>query len=89
MPTMSSMEQRANRSTMYKGVAKQKAVWQKVIKRIGRKMNMEEKVYHTMKSVGIANLVFGILILLFGLATGIAVIVNGAKLLARKSDLTF
>lgn len=50
---------------------------------------MEEKIYKTMKSVGSANLVFGILILLFGLASGIAVIINGAKLLTRKSDLTF
>lgn len=54
-----------------------------------RRKNMEEKVYRTMKSVGIGNLIFGILIILFGLASGIAVIVNGAKLLARKSDLTF
>lgn len=54
-----------------------------------RRKNMEEKVYRTMKSVGIGNLIFGILIILFGLAGGIAVIVNGAKLLARKSDLTF
>lgn len=50
---------------------------------------MEEKVYHTMKCVGIGNLIFGILMILFGLASGIAIIVNGAKLLARKSDLTF
>lgn len=50
---------------------------------------MEEKVYHTMKSTGISNLVIGILILVFGIASGIAVIVNGAKLIRKKKDLMF
>lgn len=50
---------------------------------------MEEKVYKTMKSVGIGNLIMGILIIVLGVATGVTIIVNGAKLLARKSDLTF
>lgn len=50
---------------------------------------MEEKVYNIMKTTGICNLVFGILIMLFGIACGVAVIVNGARLLSKKSDLTF
>lgn len=50
---------------------------------------MVEKVYKTMKSVGAFNLVTGILLIVGGVAAGIAVIVNGAKLLNDKSDLTF
>ena len=30
-------------------------------------LNMEEKVYRSMKSVGVGNLVLGILIIVFGL----------------------
>lgn len=52
-------------------------------------VRMEEKIYHTMKSTGISNLVIGILILVFGIASGIAVIVNGAKLIRKKKDLMF
>lgn len=50
---------------------------------------MAEKVYKTMKSVGIGNLVLGIGIIIFGIGAGIAIIVNGAKLLRKKSDLLF
>ena len=50
---------------------------------------MAEKVYKTMKSVGAFNLVTGILLIVLGIAAGVAVIVNGAKLLNDKSDLTF
>lgn len=50
---------------------------------------MSERVYRTMKSAGIGNLVIGTLIIVFGIASGIAVIVNGAKLLKKKSELMF
>lgn len=50
---------------------------------------MEENVYRTMKSVGIGNLVLGILMILVGIAAGVASIVNGAKLLSRRKDLMF
>lgn len=50
---------------------------------------MVEKVYKTMKSVGAFNLVMGILLIVSGIIAGAAVIVNGAKLLTDKSDLTF
>lgn len=49
----------------------------------------EESAYKTMKSGGVFNLVMGILIIVAGLAAGVALIVNGARLLARKSDLLF
>jgi uncharacterized membrane protein len=50
---------------------------------------MMEKIYKTMKSVGVWNLVLGIIFILSGLAAGIFLIVNGAKLLKNKSDLVF
>ncbi len=50
---------------------------------------MAEKVYKTMKSVGISNLVLGIGIMIAGISIGVMVLVNGARLLSRKSDLLF
>lgn len=50
---------------------------------------MGERVYKTMKSVGIGNLVLGIIIMIVGIATGTFIIVNGARLLKRKSELLF
>ena len=50
---------------------------------------MNEKTYKTMRSVGAGNLVIGILLVVVGLVTGILAIVNGARLLKRKSDLMF
>lgn len=48
-----------------------------------------EKIYHTMKSVGVWNLVMGILLIVTGTIAGVFMIVNGAKLLKKKSDLLF
>ena len=48
---------------------------------------MEEKLYKKMKSVGVSNLVFGIVTIAFGI--GVMMIVNGARLLAHKSDVLF
>jgi hypothetical protein len=50
---------------------------------------MMEKIYKTMKSVGVWNLVIGILLIISGILTGIFMIVNGAVLLKKKSDLMF
>ncbi len=50
---------------------------------------MMEKIYHTMKSVGVWNLVLGILMIIAGVVSGILLILNGAKLLKKKSDLLF
>ena len=49
----------------------------------------EEKIYKTMSSVGIWNLVLGIVTVVVGALTGAAMIVNGARLLKRKSDILF
>lgn len=48
-----------------------------------------EKIYHTMKSVGVWNLVMGILLIIAGAVSGSLLIFNGAKLLKKKSDLLF
>lgn len=50
---------------------------------------MMEKIYKTMKSVGVWNLVLGIILILSGLAAGTFLIINGAKLLKKKSELLF
>ncbi len=48
-----------------------------------------EKVYKTMKSVGVVNIIFGILMTVCGAVMGSFMIVCGARLLHRKKDLTF
>lgn len=50
---------------------------------------MSEKIYTTMKSVGIGNLVMGILIIVAGIVSGVLMIISGGKLLKKKSDLLF
>jgi hypothetical protein len=50
---------------------------------------MMEKIYHTMKSVGVWNLVLGILMIISGIIAGILLILNGTVLLKKKSDLMF
>ena len=47
------------------------------------------KLYKKMKSVGVSNLVFGIVTIAFGIGAGVMMIVNGARLLAHKSDILF
>ena len=46
---------------------------------------MNEKIYKTMASSGAGSLALGIVVLVTGLVTGILMIVNGARLLRRKS----
>ena len=50
---------------------------------------MMEKIYKTMKSVGVWNLVLGIILIVIGALAGVFLIVNGTKLLKKKSDLLF
>jgi len=50
---------------------------------------MNEKIYTTMKSVGIGNLVLGILLILAGTVSGLIMIVSGGKLLKKKKDILF
>lgn len=50
---------------------------------------MDEKIYSTMKGVGITNVVIGILTMAAGIAMGTVVLVNGARLLKQKSGIIF
>ena len=50
---------------------------------------MEEKLYKKLKSVGASNLVFGIIIILSGIGAGVVMLINGARLLAHKSENLF
>ena len=48
---------------------------------------MNEKIYKTMSGTGISSLVLGILTVTVGLTAGILMIVNGVRLLKRKSEI--
>ncbi len=50
---------------------------------------MSEKVYMAMKSVGVGNLVMGILFIVAGIAGGIVMIISGGILLKKKSEILF
>lgn len=50
---------------------------------------MDEKVYKTMGSTGIASLTIGICVLAGGITAGILLIINGARLLKSKAKLIF
>lgn len=50
---------------------------------------MEEKVYKTMGSTGAASLAVGICVLAGGIAAGVLLIVNGARLLKNRSGIVF
>ena len=48
---------------------------------------MNEKVYKTMTGAGAGNITVGIVVLVTGIDSGILMIVNGARLLKRKSEI--
>ena len=50
---------------------------------------MEEKIYKTMGSIGAASLAVGICVLTGGIAAGILLIVNGARLLKNRAKMIF
>ena len=50
---------------------------------------MSEKTNKTMSTVGGGNIALGIVVLVTGLAAGILIIVSGARLLKRKSEIMF
>lgn len=52
-------------------------------------LGMNEKTYKTMSLAGGGNIAVGIIVLVTGLAAGAVMIVTGARLLKRKSDLIF
>jgi hypothetical protein len=48
---------------------------------------MNEKIYKTMSSAGAGCIALGIITLVTGITAGILMIVNGARLLKRKSEI--
>lgn len=50
---------------------------------------MNEKIYKTMSQRGAGSIVLGIVVLISGVASGILMLVSGARLLKRKSEITF
>ncbi len=48
-----------------------------------------EKTYKLMAGVGAGDIVLGIVVLVTGIAAGVMMIVNGARLLKGKTDLMF
>ena len=58
-------------------------------------LQMEEKIYNTMKRSGGMNITLGILMILcflmivFGLTAGVLMIVTGGRLLVKKADILF
>ncbi len=50
-------------------------------------MKMNEKIYKIMDSTGLASLVLGIITIIFGITTGVLLIVNAAKSLKAKKEI--
>ncbi len=50
---------------------------------------MEEKIFKTMNGAGALNIVMGVIAIVIGLTGGVLLIISGAKLLARKSQMLF
>lgn len=50
---------------------------------------MEEKTYKTMGGAGALNIVLGVVALAVGIATGVLLIISGAKLISGKSKILF
>lgn len=48
-----------------------------------------EKLYQKMNSVGVSSLVMGIVTIIVGVGAGIVMIINGAKMLRGKKEITF
>ena len=50
-------------------------------------MNEQEKIYKTLNNTGAADIAIGIIVLVTGVASGILMIIGGAKLLRRKRSV--
>lgn len=50
---------------------------------------MEEKTYKLMGNSGALNIVFGILAIVIGTASGVMLIISGAKLLGGRKKILF
>lgn len=50
---------------------------------------MTEKAYKAMGNAGVAGLVIGIILIVTGIASGVVLLINSAKLFKTKNGLTF
>ncbi len=50
---------------------------------------MNEKTYNVMSATGAGNIALGIVVLVSGIVCGVLSIVNGARLLRKKSEIIF
>lgn len=50
---------------------------------------MGEKTYSVMKQTGGLSIALGVIMIVFGIAVGVLTIVNGGRLLKKKSDIMF
>lgn len=50
---------------------------------------MEEKAYKAMGKTGTFNLVLGICMMVAGIATGVIMVIHGAKLLKSRKNIMF
>lgn len=48
-----------------------------------------ERVFKTMRGTGVLNIALGVVVLVIGVASGILLIIGGAKLLGDKSKIMF
>ncbi|HIR76096.1 MAG TPA: hypothetical protein IAB97_04205 [Candidatus Choladousia intestinipullorum] len=48
---------------------------------------MNEKVFKTISSSGVANIVIGIITIVTGVSAGVLLLVSGARLIKSKDDL--
>lgn len=48
-----------------------------------------ERAFKTMTSAGASNIVLGIIMVTVGITTGVITIVNGARLLKHRGEITF
>lgn len=50
---------------------------------------MNEKTYKTMNTTGAGSIALGIVVMMTGVVCGVLSIVNGARLLRKKSEIIF
>ena len=50
---------------------------------------MEEKTYKVMGGSGALNIAVGVTVLVMGVASGVLLVISGAKLLAQRSRILF
>lgn len=54
-----------------------------------RRHNMNEKLYKRMGVTGAGNITIGVISIVTGVVSGILLIISGARLLKKRSDIMF